>query len=71
MPVELIVALVAVVAIRIIAGMKIPTISPLLRGIWNLSCTITSLIPFFGWAAHFIIADTAKEKKEKEEMNPS
>ena len=68
MPVELIVALVALVAIRIIAGMKIPGLSPLLRGIWNLSFKFSSLIPFFGWAAHFIIADTAKEKKEKEDL---
>lgn len=68
MPVELIVALVALVAIRIIAGMKIPVLSPLLRGIWNLCFTISSFIPFFGWASHFIIADTAKEKKEKEDM---
>ena len=68
MPVELILGLVVVIAIRIIAGMKIPAISPLLRGIWNLCFKITSFIPFFGWAAHFIIADTAKEKKEKEDM---
>ena len=68
MPVELILGLVAVIAIRIIAGMKIPAISPLLRGMWNLSCAITSLIPFFGWASRFIIADTAKEKKEKEDL---
>ena len=68
MPVELIVALVAVVAIRIIAGMKIPVLSPLLRGIWNLCFKITSFSPFFGWVSHFIIADTAKEKKEKEDM---
>lgn len=68
MPVEVIIALVAVVAMRIIAGMKIPVLSPLLRGIWNICFKLTSFIPFFGWAAHFIIADTAKEKKEKEEL---
>ena len=68
MPVEVIIALVAVIAWRIIAGLKIPVLSSLLRGIWNISFTLTSFIPFFGWAAHFIIADTAKEKKEKEEL---
>lgn len=68
MPIEVIIAIVAVVCVRIIAGMKIPVLSPLLRGIWNISFKITSFIPFFGWLAHFIIADTAKEKKEKEEF---
>lgn len=68
MPVELILGLVVVIAIRIIAGMKIPVLSPLLRGIWNLCFKITSFIPFFGWVSHFIIADTAKEKKEKEDL---
>ncbi len=68
MPIEVIIALVAVIAMRIIAGMKIPVLSPLLRAVWNISFKITSFIPFFGWLAHFIIADTAKEKKEKEEL---
>lgn len=68
MPMEVIIAIVAVIAIRIIAGMKIPVLSPILRGIWNISFKFTSFIPFFGWVAHFIIADTAKEKKDKEEF---
>ena len=68
MPIEVIIAIVAVIAWRIIAGLKISVLSPLLRGIWNLCFKFTSFIPFFGWAAHFIIADTAKEKKEKEEL---
>lgn len=68
MPIEVIIAIVAVIAIRIIAGMKIPVLSPILRGIWNVSFKITSFIPFFGWLANFIIADTAKEKKDKEEF---
>jgi hypothetical protein len=68
MPVELIIGLVAIVAWRIIAGMKIPVISAVLRAIWNLSFTVSSFIPFFGWAAYFIIADTEEEKKNKEEM---
>ena len=68
MPIEVIIAIAAVIAIRIIAGMKIPVLSPILRGIWNISFKITSFIPFFGWLSHFIIADTAKEKKEKEDF---
>ena len=68
MPIEVIIAIAAVIAIRIIAGMKIPVLSPILRGIWNISFKITSFIPFFGWLANFIIADTAKEKKDKEEF---
>lgn len=68
MPIEVIIAIVAVVTIRIIAGMKIPVLSPILRGIWNISFKITSFIPFFGWLAHFIIADTEKEKKEKKDF---
>lgn len=68
MPVELIIGLVVIVVWRIIAGMRIPVLSALLRGIWNLSFTVSSFIPFFGWAAHFIIADTEKEKQDKEEM---
>lgn len=65
MPVEVIIAIVAVVAWRIIAGLRIPVLSALLRGIWNLCFKITSFIPFFGWCAHFIIADTAEEKQQK------
>lgn len=68
MPVELIIGLVVIVAWRIIAGMRIPVLSTLLRAVWNLCFTVSSFIPFFGWAAHFIIADTAKEKMDKEEM---
>lgn len=68
MPIEVIIAIAAVIAIRIIAGMKIPVLSPILRGIWNISFKITSFIPFFGWLSHFIIADTAKEKKEKKDF---
>ena len=68
MPVELIIGLVAIAVWRILAGMKIPVISTLLRAIWNLCFTVSSFIPFFGWAAHFIIADTKEEKKSKEEM---
>lgn len=68
MPVELIIGLVVIAVWRIIAGMRIPVLSALLRGIWNLCFTVSSFIPFFGWAAHFIIADTAKEKKDKQEM---
>ena len=68
MPIELIIGLVVIVAWRIIAGMRIPVLSAVLRAIWNLSFTVSSFIPFFGWAAHFIIADTAKEKQDKEEM---
>lgn len=68
MPVELIIGLVVIAVWRIIAGMRIPVLSTLLRGIWNLCFKVSSFIPFFGWAAHFIIADTAKEKKEKAEF---
>lgn len=68
MPTELIIGLVAIAVWRILAGMKIPVISALLRGIWNLCFTVSSFIPFFGWAAHFIIADTKEEKKHKKEM---
>lgn len=65
MPVELIIGLVVILVWRIIAGLRIPVLSSLLRGIWNLCFKFTSFIPFFGWAAHFIIADTTKEKREK------
>ena len=68
MPTELIIGLVAIAVWRILAGMKIPVISALLRGIWNLCFTVSSFIPFFGWAAHFIIADTKEEKKHNKEM---
>lgn len=68
MPTELIVGLVVILVWRILAGMKIPVLSALLRGIWNLCFTVSSFIPFFGWAAHFIIADTAAEKKNKDEL---
>lgn len=68
MPVELIIGLVVIAAWRIIAGMRIPVLSTLLRAVWNLCFTVSSFIPFFGWAAHFIIADTAKEKKDKQDM---
>ena len=68
MPVELIIGLVAIVAWRILAGMKIPVISTLLRAIWNLCFTVSSFIPFFGWAARFIIADTKEEQQSKEAM---
>ena len=68
MPIELVIGLAAILVWRILAGMKIPVISTLLRGIWNLCFTVSSFIPFFGWAAHFIIADTKAEKKSKDEM---
>ena len=68
MPTELIIGLVAIAVWRILAGMKIPVISTLLQAVWNLSFTVSAFIPFFGWAAHFIIADTKEEKKSKEEM---
>ena len=62
MDIELIIGLVVIIAWRIIAGMKIPVLSPILRAIWNLSFTVSSFIPFFGWAANFIIADTEAEQ---------
>lgn len=68
MDIELIIGLVVIVAWRIIAGMKIPVLSPILRAIWNLSFTVSSFIPFFGWAANFIIADTEEEQRQKEDM---
>ena len=68
MPVELIIAIVVIVAWRIVAGMKVPVLSPILRALWNLSFTVSSFIPFFGWAANFIIADTEEELRQKEDM---
>ena len=35
------------------------------RGFWNISFKLCSMIPFLGWTAHFIIADTAQEKASK------
>ena len=68
MPTGLIIGLIVIVVWRIIAGMKIPVLSTILRAIWNLSFTVSSFIPFFGWAAHFIIADTKEEKAQKKAM---
>lgn len=68
MEIELIIALVVIVVWRIIAGMKVPVLSPVLRAIWNISFTFSSFIPFFGWAANFIIADTEEEQRQKEDM---
>ena len=62
MDIELIIGLVVIIAWRIIAGMKIPVLSPILRAIRNLSFTVSSFIPFFGWTANFIIADTETEQ---------
>lgn len=42
-------------------------IGRMIRWVWNISFKIASIIPFCGWMAHFIIADTQQEKANKRE----
>lgn len=63
-----IIAIVILVAFRIIAGLNIPILSVILRTWWNLSFTIAAYIPFCGWMSHLIITkgdpDMEKEKQK-------
>lgn len=59
-----IIAILIVILIRILAKQKNP-LGRFCRGFWNISFKLCSMIPFFGWMAHFIIADTAQEKASK------
>lgn len=38
----------------------------IIKGWWNLSLTIVSIIPFCGWLARFMIADNKEERAIKE-----
>ena len=63
-----IIAIVIVVAIGILARLRIPFLSAILRAWWNISFTIAAFIPFCGWMSRFIIATDEEEKKNKEEL---
>lgn len=70
MEVTLIIALAAafafVIFIRIMATQD-HLFGRICRWWWNFSFKFSSHIPFMGWMAHFIIADTAEEIAQKEE----
>lgn len=58
----LVTTILGVIMFRIVAGGKIPLLSPIARFIWNLSCTICSFIPFIGWiGAKLMIVKTKTE----------
>ncbi len=59
--------LITIVAIRLLAGMN-NFIGRIFRFFWNLGFTIAAFIPFMGWMAKLIIADTANEKAAKEDL---
>lgn len=61
--------LVAMVALLIFLRRLAKSNNPigrLIKGFWNFSLTIWSFIPFCGWLAKFMIADTAEEQAAKE-----
>lgn len=60
-----ILAVLLVIVIRVIAGSKgIP--GKICRWFWNTSFKLISFVPLCGWMAAFMIADTEKEKAEKQ-----
>lgn len=63
----IIIAVIVFVAVRIIAGLDIPLLSPILRGWWNISFKLAAFIPFCGWMTWFIITrGDEKAMAEKE-----
>ena len=58
-------AIVIIVVIRVLAGTN-SILGKIFRWFWNASFKLASHIPFCGWMAVFIIADTKKEKAAKE-----
>ena len=63
-----IIAILIFVAIGILARLRIPVLSAILRAWWNISFTIAAFIPFCGWMSNFIIATDDDEKKQKEDL---
>ena len=63
----IIIALIVLVAIRIIAGLNIPILSTILRAWWNISFKIAAFIPFCGWMAHLIITKGDEQAEAEKE----
>lgn len=61
-----IIAIIILVAIRVIAGLHIPILSAVIRAWWNISFKIAAFIPFCGWMSHFIIVEKGDAAAEAE-----
>lgn len=56
-----------IVALRLLA--KAPgIIGKIFKGWWNISFKLCAMIPGLGWMTHFIIADDAASREEKERL---
>lgn len=55
-------SVIGMIAWRVVAGKKIPLLSPIARFMWNMGCLIASYIPFVGWiGAKLMIVDSESE----------
>lgn len=57
-------ALAIVIVLRLLAGTD-NILGHICRAYWNISFKIVAYIPFMGWMARFIIADTEEEIRRK------